>query len=66
MLPEMGFPALPRGHNLSSHRAFGCTQLQLLEALWPPAGSAWAAGGCGLLEDPGLVGTVVRGEEVGH
>lgn len=43
MLTEVGFPAFPL--------------LCLFESIRPPAGSASAAGGCGLLEDPGLVGT---------
>lgn len=54
VLSEVGFPALP---DLPSHHAL---QLHCAASLWLLAGSASTAGGCGLLDDPGLVGTMVR------
>lgn len=52
MLSQVGFPALA---DLLSHHAL---QLHCAASLWPLAGSASTAGGCGLLDGPGLVGTV--------
>lgn len=59
VLSEVGFPALL---DLPFHHAL---QLHCAASLWPLAGSASTAGGCGLLDGPGLVGTVVKRGESG-
>lgn len=61
-----GLPCSPWAETCPPTMPSSCTLLHLFESLWPQAGSTSAAGGCGLLEDPGLVGTMVRGEEVGQ
>lgn len=61
---ERPLSSLPRASCSPVPRS--CTLLHLFQSPRSLAGSASAAGGWGLLEDPGLVGTVVRGEEVGQ